>query len=184
MQAMPGMQSALQGRAMKRRGQASAVLAAGAAMLALVAGCGGGKGAADGGGGSGGTTGAAGSGGMSGSGGGGDVGVVCGDAQCGSNQLCVHPSCGSLLIEICWALGDAAACPDGWTMRACADEDGGLGRVPPPCTNPPPSCADIPAACAGTPACACLPTNVCRQPNGLGGHCAFVSNGQVNCLVP
>jgi len=177
---MPGMQSALQGRAMKRTAHALA-----AVTLVLVAGCGGGKGAADGGGGSGATTGAAGSGGMSGSGaGGGDGGVVCGDAQCGSNQLCVHPSCGSLLIEICWALGDAAACPDGWTMRACADEDGGLGCVPPPCTNPPPACADIPAACAGTPACACLPTNICRQSNGLGGHCAFVSNGQVNCLVP
>jgi len=172
---MPGMQSALQGRAMKRRG-----LVAAAAMLALVAGC---SSDANRGGG-GGTTGAAGSGGMSGGGGGGDGGVVCGDAQCGSNQLCVYPTCPHLLIELCWALGDAAACPDGWTMRACADEDGGLGCVVPDCTNPPPFCADTPAACAGTPTCTCLPTNICQQSSALFGHCAAVFGGKVSCLVP
>ncbi len=87
-------------------------------------------------------------------------------------------------IEICVALGDAAVCPDGWTMKDCADEDGGLGCVMPPCTPPAPSCVDVPAACAGTPSCSCFPREVCQQPNGIGGHCVGVNNGQVLCLAP
>jgi hypothetical protein len=158
----------------------SALLLAAGVTLLLV-GCGGGTGGSDAGGGSGGTTGAAGSGGMSGSGGAGGA-VMCGDAQCGSSQVCVHPSCGGVLIAICLPLGDAAACPDGWTMRDCANEDGGLGCAPPPCTPPPPSCVDIPAACAGTPSCSCFPENICRQPNGIGGRCAAVNAGNVLCL--
>jgi len=135
--------------------------------------------------GGGGTTGAAGSGGTTGSGGV-DGGVTCGDTRCGSNQLCVNPSCGGVLIEICFPLGDAAACPDGYRMKDDCSTTGGPGCVVPPCTPPPPSCADIPAACAGTPSCSCLPREVCQQPNGLGGHCAFVNvnNGQVSCLSP
>jgi hypothetical protein len=122
-----------------------------------------------------------GAGGTAGTGGAGGA-VACGGVTCGSNQVCVQPSCGGG-VAVCTPLGDAGDCPTGWTMTNLCPIAGGAGCVPPPCTPPAPKCVDLPAACGGTPTCGCLPANVCALPNGqYGGSCVTANGKQVLCL--
>ncbi len=108
---------------------------------------------------------------------------------CGSDQLCVHPSCGGGTAPPCEALNDAGVCAAGWTYSASCQLLGssspGPGCQPPPCVAPPAFCADVPASCSGSLGCSCLPSNVCEVilPNDAitGGECFSVSDGQVSC---
>jgi hypothetical protein len=95
---------------------------------------------------------------------------------CGTNQICVRPSCGSGSGPVCNAIaGDSGSCPNGFTYSASCYRNAawGPGCVPPPCTPPPPFCVDLPAACAGRLTCSCLDANVCRG----GGQCGSILNG-------
>jgi hypothetical protein len=109
----------------------------------------------------------------------------CGGTVCNSTEVCVHPSCGGG-NAICNPLGDAAACPSGWTAAQCFSGGGTVpGCQPPPCTPPAPYCFPLPAACVSGPSCTCLPYDVCSHADagGLsGGQCGIASARDVTCL--
>jgi hypothetical protein len=108
----------------------------------------------------------------------------CGGTRCTSTEVCVHPSCGGG-TAICNALGDAAACPSGWTASQCFAGGGPVpGCQPPPCVPPAPYCFPLPAACTSGPTCTCLPNDVCSHADAggvSGGQCMMASGRDVSC---
>jgi hypothetical protein len=108
--------------------------------------------------------------------------AVCDAQPCASNQLCVHPGCGSGVPPACSALNDAGACPSGWTYSSSCYNlpAAGPGCLPPACVPPPAFCVDIPAGCGSPITCSCLPPNICT---GDGG-CGLIENGtDVVCVA-
>jgi hypothetical protein len=107
---------------------------------------------------------------------------VCGSSVCTATQLCVRPSCAGGTAPPCVAIGEAGACPTGYTFSSfCQYATGGgagPGCLPPPCVSPPPFCLDTPAACDAKLTCGCLPATVCGTG---GGGCMMISASVVQC---
>jgi hypothetical protein len=85
---------------------------------------------------------------------------------------------------MCDPLGDASACPTGWTSTPCFSAGSTVpGCRPPPCVPAAPYCYPLPADCAAGLACTCLPNDICSHADAgqYGGQCVMITGRDVSC---
>jgi hypothetical protein len=106
----------------------------------------------------------------------GDGGVqmtrLCSDG-CAPNQICVHPSCGSIFPPDCQPLGDGGVCPNG----PCSLP---IPMLPCACTPAEPYCMDVPTSCDdGGLSCGCFLYDPCATDNG---KCSSITDAGLKCV--